>query len=595
MKKLRNILIIISVLLMNVALVLNVQGAAKQNYTATLTGESTVTKGTEFTLAFNATALGSLTNGFAGYSGKINFDNTKLQFVSASNVVSGWVINTAKNSDTRITFLGYDDMTPANTIYTDSKICNIKFKVLSSATGSTTITLDTLKGTSSAGESLIAADVSKTLTIVDPAPVDPKSSDATLKSLTTSAGLNPSFSPSTQSYSVAVGNDVTTIDVTAITNDSKAKVSISGNKNLSVGKNNVIVQVTAEDGSKKVYTIVVTRAAGSSEPSTPTPTPTPTPSTPTQPKTTTKAKSSNNNLKSITGIDGLPFDPYKTSYDIEVPFETTSLTVGAIAQDSKATVSINNGKLSGLKVGETNSVTITVRAEDGSIKIYTVNIKRSQYKSETDLEKLIVNDKNIIKEGQDEYTVTVPSSTKSVDVSAIPKSKDATVTIIGNKNLNDGNNKVLVQVKDKNGFIKTYILNVNRQSELSFFKFIDKYWYLFLLLPLIILLILLYLYNKNKEQLAAMDEEEDQIEPKLERVYENYSPTNIDNKVYISYNSNNSVGYVDKDEEDEDKLENIARYLSDDTPEIERKVNFVKRGVDDFDREYEIKEKLRKK
>lgn len=579
MKKFRNILIVISVLLINVALVLNVHGAAKQSYTATLTGDSTVNKDTEFTLAFNATALAPISSGFAGYSGKINFDNTKIQFIGASNVVGGWAINTAKNSETKITFLGYDDMTPANTVYTDSKICNLKFKVLPTATGSTTITLTSLKGTTSAGESLIAADVSKTITITDASPSPSKSSDATLSSLTTSAGLNPSFSPTTESYSVAVGNDVTSIDVNAITNDPSAKVSVSGNSNLSVGKNNVIVQVTAEDGSKKTYTIVVTREASSSTPSTGT-------------KTTTTPKSSNNNLKTITGIDGLQFDPNKTSYDVEVPFETTSLTVGASAQDSKSSVTINNGKLSGLKVGETNSVTISVKAEDGSIKVYTINVKRSQYKSETDLEKLIVNDKDIAKDGQDEYTITVPSGTSSIDVSAIPKSKDSTVTILGNTNLKTGNNKVLVQVKDKNGFIKTYILNVNRQGELSLFKFIDKYWYLFLIIPLIILLILLYLYNKNKKQLEEIDEEQEQNETKLERVYENYSPTNIDNKVYISYNSNNSIGYLDKDE---DKLEKVARYLSDDTPEIERKVNFVKRGVDDFDREYEIKEKLRKK
>ena len=580
MKNMRKILIVISVILFNVALVLGVQGANQPTYVATLTGNDNVSLGDEFVVGFNATnySIPFEGAGFSGYQFSLVFDNTKLQFVNATNLISGWTIDSYQNSDTKITILGNDNMPPANTIFENKKIVNIKFKAI--AKGTTTVTINSVRGSTSNRKSMTSVDASKTITIGDKK-VDPKSSDATLKSLTTSAGLNPSFSPATESYSVSVGNDVTAIDVSAIANHGKASISISGNQNLSVGKNNVIVQVTAEDGSTKNYTIVVTREPAS--------TPSGTGTQPTSPQPTSP-KSSNNNLKTITGIDGLPFDPNKTSYDVELPFETSSINVGAKPQDGKAKVSINGGNLTGLKVGQTYPVTITVKAEDGSIKIYTINVKRSPYKSETDLDKLIVNGKDINKEGKDEYTITVPSGTSSIDVSAIPKSKDSTVTIIGNTNLKDGNNKVLVQVKDKNGFIKTYILNVNRQSELSFFKLVDKYWYLFLLLPLLILLILLYLYNKNKKTLETIDDEDD-----YDRVYENYSPTNIDNKVYISYNSNNSIGYSNKDYDVDDKLEQVARYLSDEEPEIERKVNFVKRGVDDFDREYEIKEKLRKK
>ena len=466
-------------------------------------------------------------------------------------------------------------MTPANTVYSDSKICNITFKVLPSASGSTTININTIKGTTSAGESLVAADISKTVTITDDEPTpNPKSSDATLKGLTVSSGsLSPAFNPSTESYKVSVGNDVTKIDVSALTNDPNAKVSISGNNNLSVGKNNIIVQVTAEDGSKKTYTIEVTRAGKTS---------TYTPTT----------KSSNANLKSINGIDGLNFDPNKTSYDVEVPFETTNISVTAVPESSKATTSISNGKLSDLKVGETKTVTIAVKAEDGTIKVYTINVKRSQYKSETDLDKLSVDDKDLTPGANGEYNITVSSDKKSVLVSAIPKSKDATVKIIGNKNLKSGNNKVIVQVTDKNGFTKSYIVNVQRQQELSFFRFVDKYWYLFLLLPFLIMLILLYYYHKNKKYLAALNDQEEEIH---ERLTENYAPTNIDNKVYISYNSNNSIGYVDNDARDSLQT-NVDRLLNDSSiPEVERTVSYVKEGVDDIEREYEIKEKLRKK
>jgi len=87
------------------------------------------------------------------------------------------------------------------------------------------------------------------------------SNDSSLKSLTVSPGkLSPSFSSGTKNYSVTVGNETKKLSVSATPKDSKAEVtSVSGNNKLSVGKNTVKVVVTAEDGSKTTYNIVVTR------------------------------------------------------------------------------------------------------------------------------------------------------------------------------------------------------------------------------------------------------------------------------------------------------------------------------------------------
>ena len=97
------------------------------------------------------------------------------------------------------------------------------------------------------------------------------STNASLASLSVGEGtLSPAFAKDKYNYSVQVGGGVDSITVSAKAADSKAKVSISGNKNLAEGDNTVKVVVTAEDGStKKTYTIVVTRAK-------PSPTPTPT-------------------------------------------------------------------------------------------------------------------------------------------------------------------------------------------------------------------------------------------------------------------------------------------------------------------------------
>jgi hypothetical protein len=92
-----------------------------------------------------------------------------------------------------------------------------------------------------------------------------QSGDATLSGLAISAGtLNPAFSPAVTSYTVSVPNSVGSVTITASKNHASAAVAGAGAKNLSVGANTAIVTVTAENGTTKSYTIVITReqAAG---------------------------------------------------------------------------------------------------------------------------------------------------------------------------------------------------------------------------------------------------------------------------------------------------------------------------------------------
>lgn len=88
------------------------------------------------------------------------------------------------------------------------------------------------------------------------------SSDSSLKSLTISPGsLSPAFSSGNKNYTVTVSSDTTSLAVSAKTNHSAARVSVSGNNSLAVGVNWVSVTVTAEDGSTTKYVIKVTRNA----------------------------------------------------------------------------------------------------------------------------------------------------------------------------------------------------------------------------------------------------------------------------------------------------------------------------------------------
>jgi hypothetical protein len=101
--------------------------------------------------------------------------------------------------------------------------------------------------------------------------LDKPSTDANLSNLTISQGtLNPSFNPSTISYSAEVPNAIASLTVTPTTAGANATITVnnvtvaSGSPSkaiaLSVGSNTITVATTAEDGdTTKTYTLQVTR------------------------------------------------------------------------------------------------------------------------------------------------------------------------------------------------------------------------------------------------------------------------------------------------------------------------------------------------
>ena len=99
---------------------------------------------------------------------------------------------------------------------------------------------------------------SATLTVSDAA----KPGVATLKLLSLSEGtLSPAFSSGRTSYTAKVKYEVTSCKVFATATDGKATVAVGGKEALAVGKNTRTVTVTAQNGTQKTYTIVITRMA----------------------------------------------------------------------------------------------------------------------------------------------------------------------------------------------------------------------------------------------------------------------------------------------------------------------------------------------
>ncbi|MEG0276467.1 MAG: oxidoreductase [Coprobacillus sp.] len=87
---------------------------------------------------------------------------------------------------------------------------------------------------------------------------DTRSKENGLSDLSVSDGtLSPGFSSNVTKYTVDLGGEKTKINISAKSKDSKAKVSGTGQKELTVGKNSFVIKCQAENGSVKEYTIVV--------------------------------------------------------------------------------------------------------------------------------------------------------------------------------------------------------------------------------------------------------------------------------------------------------------------------------------------------
>jgi len=87
------------------------------------------------------------------------------------------------------------------------------------------------------------------------------SGDNSLSSLSLSAGsLSPAFQYNVTDYTASVGQDVSSVEVSAKTSNAAAVIeSISGNTELQPGQNTISIVVKAENGMTATYKIIVTR------------------------------------------------------------------------------------------------------------------------------------------------------------------------------------------------------------------------------------------------------------------------------------------------------------------------------------------------
>lgn len=193
--------------------------------------------------------------------------------------------------------------------------------------------------------------------------LEEKSKNSALKELSLLQGtLTPEFSKNVTEYSVQVGTGITELQLDAIPEDEKAKVTVEGNTDLKDGENKVTITVTAEDGSKTTYTLTVN-------------------------KTDKETIGLLLNKLEIAGVTLTPtFTPEVYSYSANVPTGTTTLDITAVTDEEGATVEITGN--TDLKDGE-NLITIMVKKGDGEeqqITTYQINVNVGEQAAATTTE-----------------------------------------------------------------------------------------------------------------------------------------------------------------------------------------------------------------
>ena len=323
-------------------------------------------------------------------------------------------------------------------VTSDGKSTTKKFNLSCTSTAEGTINFSVTGDITSGTGQTKDISLTKQVTVTKP-----KSSVNTLNDLKVDGVTVSGFSSSKTSYTLK-DNSGNSISISAVVTDDKSSVSGTGSRTLKYGKNTFTVTVTAENGSKRNYTITVNKP---------------------------DPRSKNNNLKSLSIDKGsIAFDKNTTSYLIKVEHDINEVNITAISEDTKATIS-GTGKKT-LK-DYVNEFKIVVKAENESTKTYIVKVARKD--EQGNYGKLSTDNsvKSISIIGYDikfnkdtkKYNVLVDEDVNEIELTVTPNDSKSTVSVENNTELKAGLNKVTVKVTAENGDINEYLFNVYKIGE----------------------------------------------------------------------------------------------------------------------------------
>ena len=311
-----------------------------------LSGDKEINENATFTVTVGVNDASNLW----GFRAPINYDSSKLSLVSSTGLNGfGVAVGSSFVADN------------SSGINGSKSVATLTFKATSNfkVNESTTISLGSAEG--SDGEQTITGSGSS-ITISIAAP---KNSNNNLSNLSID-GYDIDFASNKTSYQLTVEYEVNQINIKASTEDSTARVSGTGTKDLNLYTNTFNIVVTAENGSRKTYTIEVIRKDIDGN---------------------IKELATDNTLSSITITDyNINFNPEILEYTILLN-EAVIPEVKVLATDANATVTVNNPE--SIKTGN-NVIEISVIAENGAEQIYKIN---AIYLDEVEEEKIAPDSK----------------------------------------------------------------------------------------------------------------------------------------------------------------------------------------------------------
>lgn len=172
-----------------------------------------------------------------------------------------------------------------------------------------------------------------------------KDSNSYLKELTLK-GTDFIFSRDVETYNLKINKDITNIEITAKPESEKATVKIENNENINIDKP-ILITVKAENDTSRVYRIILSYA---------------------------DEKDNNTSLSKIE-IQGynIEFKPDVTEYSLKINKSDKTLDMIVETESDLSTYEIKNNT----NLKNKSKVVITVTAENGDTKDYTITIKKS--------------------------------------------------------------------------------------------------------------------------------------------------------------------------------------------------------------------------
>lgn len=190
-------------------------------------------------------------------------------------------------------------------------------------------------------------------------------------------------------------------------------------------------------------------------------------------KTSENINQTNNSMLKIMRLDkeGITpeFSPDIKEYYFTTDLSTNSLNITAIpeAENSKVSITGNENLKEGL-----NKILIEVTSSDNTSRsVYVINVTKTDNKeaANANLETLAIENidlEPIFETNILNYKASVANNVESINVLAVPEKIEGKVEIIGNTEIKEGDNNVIIKVIAPNGYTyKNYTINVHRRTK----------------------------------------------------------------------------------------------------------------------------------